>query len=121
MKTMLRGIQHGEKHYPALMFICPGCLVAGHGSGLHILPVNTDQTSPSWHWDGDLEKPSLSPSILTKGHDGLVCHSFLKQGIFVFLGDSTHSLSGEAVDIPDLPEWVTNEADSQGSENQSDE
>jgi len=104
MKSMLRSVNdHGVK-YSALMFVCPGCALDGH-SGLHILPVNTNGTkSPSWEWDGNLDEPTLSPSILT--HSLGVCHSYLKAGVFQFLSDCTHELAGTSVPIPDLPEWV---------------
>jgi hypothetical protein len=88
-----------------------------------MLPVNVPKDSgldrPSWDWDGNLEAPTLSPSILTNGtrsvdhvrnDDGTFrfprCHSFLKAGIFEFLTDSEHPLAGQKVPIPDLPEWA---------------
>ena len=90
--------------YPGLMFVCPGCDL--DGSGLHILPVNTDVKSPAWDWNGDVDKPTLSPSILTK-HGDFICHSYLKDGVFEFLSDSTHALAGQKVPIPDLYPWMT--------------
>jgi hypothetical protein len=73
-----------------------------------MLPVNCgDIKTPSWDWNGDLERPTLSPSILTQGYT--VCHSFLRDGVFEFLTDSTHSLAGQSVPIPDLPKWVEEE------------
>jgi len=74
-----------------------------------MLPVNSDTKSPSWDFDGNLESPTLAPSILTSKGTGNICHSFLKAGIFQFLTDSTHTLSGQFVPIPDLPDWVINE------------
>jgi len=58
-----------------LMFVCPcGCGVVGH---LTIRPCNE---RPSWEWDGNQEKPTLSPSI-QKTTD---CrwHGFLRAGVF---------------------------------------
>jgi hypothetical protein len=80
-----------------------------NSTGLHLLPVNTDQTSPAWTWDGDLENPTISPSILTGKDTPRICHSFLKAGIFEYLGDCTHSLAGTKVPLPDLPEWFIRE------------
>lgn len=107
MKSMIRHIDsHGIK-YDALAFICPGCK-SEFGSGLHMLPVNTDKTSPAWSWDGNLEAPTLSPSILTHASGKQPqCHSFLRNGIFEFLSDCTHPLAGQHVPIPDLPDWFT--------------
>jgi hypothetical protein len=106
MKTSLRNVDdHGIK-YQALMFCCPGCAVEG-STGLHMLPVNSMEKSPSWNWDGNREAPTLSPSILTKsGPEGVrICHSFLRAGVFEFLSDCTHHLAGQNVAMPDLPTW----------------
>lgn len=112
MKTKLVAINDHGVHYHSLMFVCPGCKAGGRKGyeGLHMLPVNSGHIDkPSWDWDGNLELPTLSPSILTRGGAGgagAVCHSFLKAGIFDFLTDSTHPLSGQKVPIPDLPRWA---------------
>lgn len=120
VKSQLRTVNHLGITYPVLAFVCPGCKRAKHGSGLHMLPVNTQAKAPSWDWDGNLELPTISPSILTQGGpmDGqgnyipetkFICHSFLRAGIFEFLGDCTHELKLQHVPIPDLPDWVTRE------------
>lgn len=110
MKTMVRNINDHGIHYKALAFVCPGCASVGDNrSGLHMLPVNTDLKKPAWTWDGNLEAPTITPSILTGKGTKEICHSFLTNGIFNFLTDSTHELSGQHVPIPDLPDWVTNE------------
>lgn len=127
MRSQLRTITHGDKTYEALAFWCPGCAQPfadmredERHSGLHMLPVNTTATSPSWDWDGNLEAPTLAPSILTRSAhkrrnvDGqvvdvgeFVCHSFLRAGVFEFLGDCTHPLAGQSVPMGELPEWAT--------------
>ncbi len=115
MKAQLRNVvehlgEPNEFHYQALQFWCPGCEVIIDGErrgGLHMLAVNTTVRSPSWSFDGNLEAPTLSPSILTRhGSDGMVCHSFLRAGVFEFLSDSTHQFAGQHVPMPDLPDWV---------------
>jgi hypothetical protein len=108
MKAMLRTVNDNGKTYDVLMFVCPGCAAGGPKDyeGLHMLPVNAENIDkPSWGWNGDLESPTLSPSILSKGY--CVCHSFLRDGIFEFLTDSSHPLSGQNVPMPDLPDWAT--------------
>lgn len=109
-KSELRQINDHGHVYQALAFICPGCEVSTKGSGLHMLPVSGDvpERVPRWDWDGNLEAPTLSPSILTR-HGEQVCHSFLKAGQFQFLSDSTHQYSGQTVEIPDVPEWFKKE------------
>lgn len=110
MKTMLRTVNDHGVTYDALMFACPGCAAGGpeEYEGIHMLPVNAENIDkPSWNWNGDLESPTLEPSILTHGGPNYpTCHSYLRDGIFEFLTDSTHPLSGQHVPIPDLPEWA---------------
>ncbi|MBP2232456.1 hypothetical protein J2847_005785 [Azospirillum agricola] len=80
-----------------LMFWCPGCDAAhavrvGSGSG--------------WTYNGNPDKPTFTPSILfnpggeTPGVP--LCHSFVTDGRIQFLGDSTHPLAGQTVDLPDF-------------------
>lgn len=113
MKSMIRHIDDHGIHYDALAFICPGCVGddTRKSTGLHMLAVNTNKTSPAWTWDGNLEAPTISPSILTGHGSPFRCHSFLKAGVFEFLTDSTHDLSGQFVPIPDLPDWFVNEGE----------
>ena len=121
MRSSLRTIDDHGVQYQALMFVCPGCQTpyllpdgSEHTpSGLHMVAVNSPHHPPSWVWDGNLESPTLSPSILTRiqpyGEDGKplgVCHSFLRDGVFEFLPDCTHPLAGQFVPMPDLPTWA---------------
>lgn len=98
-----------------LLFYCPGCEEA------HGIPVDG---SRGWNWNGSLESPTVTPSILVGGvvygPDKLsfsqykgpypcettphVCHSFVTDGRIQYLGDCTHALVGTTVD---LPEWDT--------------
>jgi hypothetical protein len=109
VKAMTSTIDDHGVRYQCLMFVCPGCALDGN-SGLHILPVNTNATSPSWTWDGNLDAPTIEPSILTNGREGSIhprCHSFLRAGVFEFLSDCEHAMAGQRVPMPDLPTWVT--------------
>lgn len=121
MKTSLHKVNDHGVEYEALAFVCPGCqtpytLLDGREhtpSGLHMLPVNSSQKSPSWTWDGNLEAPTLSPSILShiQPYDEQskplgICHSYLRAGVLEFLSDCTHPLAGQNVPLPDLPEWA---------------
>lgn len=42
---------------------------------------------------------------------GGICHYFIRGGKIEFCGDSTHNLSGQTVDLPDIPEgkYITSE------------
>lgn len=103
-----------------LVFQCPGCSERHrivHGEG-------------RWTWNGDVEKPTFSPSVLVRGghYSDLhkpgddcwctyyaehpdeeprlkcgICHSFVTNWQIQFLGDCTHALAGQTVDLPQLP------------------
>ncbi len=80
------------------IFKCP----CGDYHSLRIRPA----PSPSWEWNGDTDKPTFSPSILSttdwpEGRE--VCHSFVRDGMIQFLGDCTHALAGKTVEIPEWP------------------
>lgn len=81
-----------------ILFQCPGC------GCLHGVVVDGPA---SWSWNGDTEKPTISPSILARGK--YRCHSFLKDGVWEFLSDSEHRLAGQRVPMVDLPEWLRKE------------
>ncbi len=62
-----------------------------------------------WTWNGDRERPTLSPSVLVTCEYGddtppLRCHSFVADGQIQFLGDCSHALAGQTVELPELPE-----------------
>jgi hypothetical protein len=67
---------------------------------------------PHWGFNGDFDHPVLTPSVLqssTQGpeHKPYVCHSFVgcngaAPGQIAFLGDCTHALKGQTVDLPEI-------------------
>jgi len=78
-----------------LHFFCPGCARV-HGI--------IYQGKNVWDWNGDLDRPTISPSILVLGGpENARCHSFVIDGQIQFLGDCTHSLAGQTVPLPDWP------------------
>ena len=112
-----------------LQIRCP----AGHD---HLLPVDwtpagmerstDDGDRPRWGFNGDLERPTLTPSIaMRRGHyaDGTppadccvckraqergrassccICHTFVRDGRVQFLADCTHALAGQTFDLPEI-------------------
>lgn len=81
---------------------CPGC-----GSRKYLAVRDKTTERPSWIFNGDLERPTLEPSILTRFeatdvHAAEVCHSFVRDGRIEFLPDCTHALAGQTVDLPDI-------------------
>jgi len=98
-------VQRGGKPW-AVDFECPGC-----GLG-HLLPVSGWQDNDgraSWGFDGNVDRPTLSPSILYRiernpPSRSVVCHSFVRDGRIEFLSDCTHALAGKTVDLPEISE-----------------
>jgi Family of unknown function (DUF6527) len=79
---------------------CPGC-------------KTYHKIGTSWHFNGDFDRPTFSPSVLVRGvvdaekdPTPVVCHSFIQDGRWVFLNDCTHNLASKTVEIRseiDLP------------------
>jgi hypothetical protein len=74
-----------------------------------ILPVTITGVradTPLWSWNGDVDKPTLRPSVLTRTFEGddvkCVCHSWITDGVVKFLNDSTHSLAGTSQDLLEI-------------------
>lgn len=93
-----------------LLFQCPGC----GPSAVHLVPVEGPK---AWGFNGSLERPTLTPSVLVRGKDydedpdgkpcnvrDRVCHSFVTDGRIQYLGDCTHALAGQTVDLPEVTE-----------------
>lgn len=96
--------------------ICPACrdieiaegytdAAAGGVAGVHAVPF---EGAGAWSFNGNLERPTLAPSLLLaytitgEARPQYVCHSFVRDGRIQYLGDCTHALAGQTVD---LPEW----------------
>ena len=94
--------------------------------GLLTLPVmlsGTRDGTNCWTWNGDVDKPTLHPSVLTTGvwrisdeeHKTLMsggkveprpysCHMWVNDGQAQFLGDCSHELRGQTVNMLEVPE-----------------
>ena len=91
---------HGTKS--ALMYM-PGY------NDLVMIAVEKNE-GPAWHWNGNVDKPNFSPSILTRTVRGVERkkvrnHVFVRDGTIQFLSDCTHELAGKTVELPKLCEW----------------
>lgn len=89
--------------------------------GLLTLPVirsGTREGTGCWTWNGDTEKPTLRPSVLTQGCEKPTdqeletrnfvrrefrCHTWVNDGQAQFLDDCTHELRGQTVDMLEVP------------------
>lgn len=120
--ALIRNVIDGDARYEAIALWCPGCQYEREdepgrfAGGLHMLPVarggsGSNEPRPTWGWNGDLVNVTLEPSILTRTTRGedraeFVCHSFLRNAQWQFLGDCTHSLANQTVPMVELPDWV---------------
>lgn len=109
----------GDDPHKLIVWKCPGC------NESHGVPVKPRRNA-AWEWNGSLEAPTLSPSVLvTSGHYSPThrgdcwcsfkrasgepsvfkcyrCHCFIRDGKIEFLGDCTHALAGSVVPMPDV-------------------
>jgi len=66
--------QAGDQYPAGLIYICPcGCKRTGA-----LAFRNQGGERPSWEWDGNLEAPTLSPSVHHVGH----WHGWLQAGVW---------------------------------------
>lgn len=98
-------------------FMCPGC------QELHQVSIGQG-AGPRWGFNGEYDRPTFTPSVLVRGHllardergkwtgewvrdasgnpVASVCHSFVRDGQIQFLGDCTHALVGQTVELPSM-------------------
>jgi len=81
-------------------FWCPGC------DAIHKICAGGVNT-PVWTFNGDLVKPTFSPSHLTGGKDFKEnrCHSFIENGNIRYLDDCHHELKGQTIPLPTKDKW----------------
>ncbi|WP_020403755.1 DUF6527 family protein [Gracilimonas tropica] len=82
-----------------ILFYCPGC-------EMHHGPWVEGNNVPIWKWNGSLEKPTFSPSLLVKGgtyksgeYIETQCHSYVKNGKIQFLNDCSHEFAGRTIEL----------------------
>lgn len=97
-KPILQAI-HEKSGWDEWCFWCPGC------KEMHSLSVGRPG-KPNWQFDGNLESPTFTPSLLYPREVGR-CHLFVRQGRIEYLGDCHHELAGQTVPMEPLPDWWT--------------
>ncbi len=92
-----------ETYDGQFLFFCPGCGCCHY--------VNTKPgNGPVWNFNGDVDKPTVSPSLLVTMPNRTtigvtdICHSFIKEGKIQYLSDCTHHLAGQTIDLPNIEE-----------------
>lgn len=111
-------LEVGEDPPSGLQFWCPACNEA------HVIRVCGEKP---WTWNGDLERPTIDPSVKCEStvllpeayammdrHEqppggiypskATCCHSVVTDGMIRFCGDCTHALVNQTVPLPDWPE-----------------
>jgi len=56
-----------------------------------------------WSWNGNTERPTLKPSILTQ-RPNVKCHTWVNDGKAQFLDDCSHELAGQTVELLEVEE-----------------
>lgn len=84
----------GKDGYRAIAHWCPGC------ETVHAIRVDQPR---GWQFNGDYDRPTVSPSVRISDNAGTICHYFIRDGKIEFCSDSPHALAGKTVDIPDWP------------------
>lgn len=97
-KGILRITNHG------VMFWCKGCDM------FHVINLDSTYSSITWDFNENYEKPTFSPSILVEYPWGMerrkvICHSFITDGKIQYLGDCTHALANQTIDLEDNDEY----------------
>lgn len=78
-----------------LRYYCPGC--------------KHDHTVPAerWHWNKDVDKPTLSPSIRHRiqsenGTWVTTCHYHIQNGYIKYCDDCQHGLNGATIEMEEM-------------------
>jgi len=121
-------IEHDDGPVTGYMIFCPACK-SGHLFNTTPGDNGAGGRKPVWDFDGNLDCPTFSPSMLSKGvrftakgradydewvkagrpmpagnfeNEPIVCHSFVRGGRIEFLADCTHEMAGTTVDLPEF-------------------
>ncbi|MCY2967027.1 MAG: DUF6527 family protein [Planctomycetota bacterium] len=97
-------VKTGSGENGRIHFWCPGC-----DAMMTVCPKR-------WSWNGDVDRPTLSPSILQtigpypegskRAGQKDVCHCFVRDGNIEFCGDCTHDKRG-TMPLPELESVVS--------------
>lgn len=125
LSKKLRKWTNPENGEEGLTYWCQGC------KDWHMIRT---KGATAWGWNGHVDRPTFTPSVLvTTGHyvNGRSpgncycdfaerhpeaakgcrwkcqrCHTFITDGRVQFLGDCTHELAGQTLDLPARALWM---------------
>jgi hypothetical protein len=77
---------------PSQYVFCPACKT------IHLF-------DDRWTFNNNFDKPTFNPSMLVHEHRNENywqprCHSFVRDGKIEFLGDCTHDMKGQTIELP---------------------
>lgn len=92
MTDILKITNVNEGHQSA-WFWCPAC------QGHHPFTIKHPVASKAWSFDGNMTKPTFSPSLRVYGPKGndTACHLFVRNGMIEYCGDCPHELAGKTI------------------------
>lgn len=86
MSELLKVFKHStDDRIVAYVFYCPGC------KSHHRFDI------PRWTFNGNLERPTFSPSLLYDAGTPHCCHLFVRDGQIEYLSDSKHVFAGKTI------------------------
>ena len=85
------GIWKLDGRFYRYCFYCPGC-------------KDNHYLNKRWKFNGDLDRPTFTPSLLSQYNNKEICHSYITDGKIRFLTDCTHHLKGQTVELPEYPD-----------------
>lgn len=91
-----------EYHHKQYHYWCEGC---GYE---HAFSLKEDGGHHGFN--GDLNNPTVTPSLVQNFTPGRMCHSFIKNGQIQYLNDCWHHLKGKTIVLPDIDEKITERA-----------
>jgi hypothetical protein len=81
------------------VFFCPGCKYD------HPFRVKPQGARPVWSFNGNVNEPTFSPSLLVFKDDPTKrCHLIMTNGKIQFCSDCFHDLKNKTVDCPEYEE-----------------
>lgn len=98
MANKLRTVQNTPGLY---LFYCPACKCHHQvWTSQHV-----GDTHPVWKFNGNMEKPTFTPSLLIripKANDQIdICHFFITDGKIIYSNDCSHDLVNQTVEMKD--------------------
>lgn len=81
---------------------CPGC------DNLHSLTTDLapGRSGALWRYNRNEDAPTFTPSLMVNKYNGSRCHSYIRDGRWEFLSDSSHPYAGMSVAMVRLPDWA---------------